>query len=377
VSTSTAPMRLNRRILLAFATVLTLMAGASLFGIVRLNQALSVYAGPVQAASNDAAEIATLLSSFRLQTQEWKNTLLRGKDAAAREKHWTAFQMTHREILERARALGVRLPAGEARNSVEAFTAAHVEMGRSYGKGYEAFERAGFDPSVGDRAVKGIDRAPAKVLDEAVFKIAQDAKLVAEKAAHSGEQASLASVALMLVVALMSLAAATAFSRVLIRQLGADPYELIVFVRKVAGGDLASPPALAASNTSSVMAMLVQMQEALAAAVAKVRENTEQVATASEQIAMGNRDLSSRTERQSSALQQTAATMDELGETVRSNADTAAHVNSLAQDASTVAMKGGVAVASVVGTMHQISASSSRIGEIIGTIDGIAFQTNI
>jgi methyl-accepting chemotaxis protein len=108
-----------------------------------------------------------------------------------------------------------------------------------------------------------------------------------------------------------------------------------------------------------------------------VRRNADGVATASSEIAQGNMDLSSRTEQQASALQQTAASMEELSQTVKQNADNARTANDLALSASNVARQGGEVMGQVVSTMRDIHESSRRIGDIIGTIDGIAFQTNI
>lgn len=109
----------------------------------------------------------------------------------------------------------------------------------------------------------------------------------------------------------------------------------------------------------------------------QVREVSDSIATGSAQIATGNTDLSQRTEEQASALQQTAATMDELGTTVRNNANNAQQANELAMSASGVATKGGDVVNEVVCTMKGINDSSKKISDIIGVIDGIAFQTNI
>ena len=122
---------------------------------------------------------------------------------------------------------------------------------------------------------------------------------------------------------------------------------------------------------------LKSMRDALAATVASVRANSASVATASAQIAQGNADLSQRTEEQASALQQTAATMEQLGSTVRNNADSARQADQLAHGAASVASQGGEVVGQVVSTMQGISDSSTKIGDIIGVIDGIAFQTNI
>ena len=122
---------------------------------------------------------------------------------------------------------------------------------------------------------------------------------------------------------------------------------------------------------------LAAMQSSLTTVVGTVRENAESVATASAQIAQGNQDLSQRTEEQASSLEETAASMEELGSTVRQTSDNANQANQLAKGATAVAIKGGQVVGQVVDTMRGINESSRKIADIIGVIDGIAFQTNI
>ena len=161
------------------------------------------------------------------------------------------------------------------------------------------------------------------------------------------------------------------------RQLGAEPEALKRVADAVAEGNLTIPIKLQAGDSSSTMASLKRMADNLTRTVRLVRENAESVATASAQIAQGNQDLSSRTEQQASALQQTAATMDELGTTVGNNADSAQQASQLALGASVVAAQGGDVVGKVVTTMQGINDSSRKIGDIIGVIDSIAFQTNI
>ena len=145
----------------------------------------------------------------------------------------------------------------------------------------------------------------------------------------------------------------------------------------MASGDLSRPVAVQPADTTSVMASVHRMQEALTAMVGTVRGNADSVATASTQIAQGNQDLSQRTEEQASALEETAASMEELGSTVRQNADNARQANQLAASASEVAVRGGGVVGQVVETMKGINESSRKIADIISVIDGIAFQTNI
>ncbi|WP_269631434.1 methyl-accepting chemotaxis protein [Pelomonas sp. BJYL3] len=122
---------------------------------------------------------------------------------------------------------------------------------------------------------------------------------------------------------------------------------------------------------------LVHMQEGLRGIVLKVREGSESIQVAASEVATGNQDLSARTEQAAASLEETASSMEQLTETVRHNADSARQANQLASSASSVAQRGGDVVQQVVHTMGEISTSSRKIGDIIGVIDGIAFQTNI
>ena len=185
-----------------------------------------------------------------------------------------------------------------------------------------------------------------------------------------------------LIAACLAAIAAAAVSgffitRSLTRALGAEPAELGAVALQVANGGLTPIPGADVAPAGSVLASLGAMQSNLARIVGQVRSALDSIATGSAQIATGNADLSQRTEEQASALQQTAATMDQLGSTVRNNSDSARQANQLAAGATQVATQGGDVVARVVGTMKGINDSSKRIADIIGVIDGIAFQTNI
>jgi len=128
---------------------------------------------------------------------------------------------------------------------------------------------------------------------------------------------------------------------------------------------------------SPLLSTLAAMQASLSSVVTKVRNNAEGVAVGSAEIALGNNDLSRRTEQQAAALQETAASMEELSSTVKHNAENSRQADKLAKGASSIAIKGAEAVSQVVETMKGISLSSKKISEIINVIDGIAFQTNI
>jgi methyl-accepting chemotaxis protein len=194
-------------------------------------------------------------------------------------------------------------------------------------------------------------------------------------AAHLRAQWTLGT--LTLATALVLAALAFFITRGLLRQFGGEPVAAVSVARAVAQGDLSAPITLKPGDTDSVMASLKEMQSSLGRTVLDVRRNAEGVATASSEIAQGNSDLSARTEQQASALEETAASMEQLGAAVRQNADNAHKANELAAGASKVAANGGAVVGEVVDTMKGINESSKRIADIIGVIDGIAFQTNI
>ncbi|WP_343626980.1 methyl-accepting chemotaxis protein [Roseateles puraquae] len=161
------------------------------------------------------------------------------------------------------------------------------------------------------------------------------------------------------------------------RALGAEPHDLGQAARRVATGDLGMLAGETLAPQGSVLASLGQMRSGLVTIVQSVREASDSIADGSAEIAAGNADLSQRTEEQASALQQTAATMEELGTTVQNNAGHAEQADQLALDATRIATEAGSVVGEVISTMHQIDAQSKKIADIIGTIDGIAFQTNI
>lgn len=154
--------------------------------------------------------------------------------------------------------------------------------------------------------------------------------------------------------------------------------DAVEVAQAVAAGDLTSEiRVLGNDETGLLLQALKHMNQNLFDIVAKVRAGTDSIAAASGQIASGNLDLSARTEEQASSLEQTAASMEELTATVRQNAENARRANQLAASASSVATVGGTVVAQVVDTMNSINASSRKVVDIIGVIDGIAFQTNI
>ncbi|MBA4111025.1 MAG: chemotaxis protein [Leptothrix sp. (in: Bacteria)] len=160
------------------------------------------------------------------------------------------------------------------------------------------------------------------------------------------------------------------------RELGGEPADARDALRRIAAGDLSVPVPLT-PHADSLMAELAHMQQDLQRLVGQIRQASDSIQVASAEVATGNVDLSSRTEEAASSLQQTASSMEQLTSTVMQSASSAATATQLASTASDFAQRGGQVVAKVVSTMSDINASSRKVVDIIGVIDGIAFQTNI
>jgi methyl-accepting chemotaxis protein len=228
--------------------------------------------------------------------------------------------------------------------------------------------------------IKELRPVQRRWLDSMNELVALESKLSAEEADASEQayaSARFGMIALCLCAILVALGAAWVNIRILMRQLGGEPNYAAEVAGKIAAGDLNAEIRVRDGDRGSMLFAMRSMRDELAKIVAQVRQGSDAIATGSAQIASGNMDLSARTEQQASSLEETASSMEELTSTVKQNADNAQQANQLAVAASAVAERGGAVVSQVVTTMADIDAASRKIADIIGTIDGIAFQTNI
>ncbi|MFZ2988410.1 methyl-accepting chemotaxis protein [Ideonella sp.] len=216
--------------------------------------------------------------------------------------------------------------------------------------------------------------AAAKAIDASVALNSKGGAQATADAAATYASSRTITMALMAV----SLALAAGLALSITRSVTAPLQDAVRLAEQVAQGDLTATTTVEGRDELSQLGTTLDTMAAkLRDMVREVRSSSESIATGSAEIATGNGDLSQRTEEQAANLEQTAASMEELTSTVKASADTARQANQLATSACTSATRGGEVVSQVVSTMDEISASSRKIGEIIGTIDGIAFQTNI
>jgi methyl-accepting chemotaxis protein len=362
----------------AFGIVLALALACGVVGLLALER---VHTASADLANRWLPAIGHLNAAraAMLTAREWEVKHSTASDAGYREEYEEKLQAALKDR-KAAMAAHAALPA----------VASEAPLVAAYDKAWGAYDQAWQKVVALGKADKSQD---AHEISDGVAKMAADEAITAmdKLLAHgfaaakaAGDAAdevyALARKALAIGLGAAFLAGvllATLIVRSLVRQLGGEPREAAAVAGAVAAGDLAVPIRLRAGDDASLMAQLARMQQSLAGVVSTVRGSAQSLAAATGEIAQGNNDLSGRTERQASALQQTAASMAQLREAVNENADNARRADELARRAQSIAGEGGAAAERVMQTMRAINEGSRRVAEITSVIDGIAFQTNI
>jgi len=369
----TMRLRFSQRLLLAFvAPAVLFVAGlaTATFSLVSTQRQFEQYLRTEAALANDVRE---MYAQGLQMGQALRNVLLDPQNPtayrnldAAREAYDAAFagarQMATGLSVQPAVSALADLRAGQARAQQQVLDALKVDR---------------------DQAVKLLNTTETptwRQLRGALLQLRDDMAVLTEQTQASVNQrvdrARQVSMALAALAVFTSVLLGLMLRRTLRREIGGDPAVARTTLGRIAGGDLTGqiPPA---QHPESLMGALEGMQTSMRELVSQVQQSSSSIETASAEIAAGNQDLSARTEAAASNLQQTAASMEELTSTVRSSADAAQQANQLAAGAAEVAARGGQVVGEVVSTMEEINHSSRKINDIIGVIDGIAFQTNI
>jgi methyl-accepting chemotaxis protein len=373
-----ASMTIGARLMLAFGLVIGLtglLGAASIFNLSRVHQTSAELADKWLPGVGHLSAARVALLEFR----ELEVKHAHAADASYRAEYEDKMKELRAAVGTRQAEHAKLLTSDDERKLADAFTAKWTE--------YQAIDKKVLDlgnagkaddaRDIGDGAAKmAADEAMAAIDALSAYSF-ESGKLAADHAGAVYATARLWTLGLVAAALVIGVALSTLITASLKSQLGGEPAAAATLARAVAEGNLSTPIHLRPGDSTSLMACLQHMQHSLSRVVATVREGSERVANAGSEIAQGNLDLSSRTEQQASAIQQTSASMEELGSTVKQNADSASEADALAKSASDVARQGGEAVSRVVETMGGITESSRKISDIIGVIDGIAFQTNI
>ncbi|WP_099740054.1 methyl-accepting chemotaxis protein [Comamonas sp. 26] len=367
-------MRFSSRLIFCSAAPAALFVFALLssqWGLTRTQSDFNDYLKNNQAV---VAQLQELYAQGLQSGQALRNIVMDPSDKQAVQNLGNArqaYDAAYADLRQRVQGTAMDAAVGDMQALRQAQSAAQDKIAQLAGEDYDAAAAA----------LKNEETPAWRTLREAVLqelKAARDAAEASHQETRSrAQRMQLWSGVLALLAVVVAVALLLVMVRTVRRELGGDPAEARQALRRVADGDLSNTGTGHNLAAQGLMADLQTMRSSLRELVQRVQGASVEMHHASSEIAQGNADLSARTESQASALEETAASMEQLNATVRQNADSAQTANQLAQNASQVAQQGGDVVARVVETMQDINASSSRIADIIGVIDAIAFQTNI
>ncbi len=368
----------GRRLAIAFTILLGMMV---LLALLSLSKMATIQSQLDRIVSHDNVKLGTIMD----MRQSVMNAILNGRNIAlmsdpaeieAENKRLAANRAVYADAFKKLEALATLPSEKAALEKITATRAASVTVVTKMTGLMKAEDREGATRVL----LNELQPLQAKTIEAMDTMVALEEEFVATAskeadAAHTAArfQTGLIALAALAVSALL----AWSITRGLLRQLGGEPLYAAGIAEQIAQGALNVPIDTRPGDSGSLLFALRIMRDNLASLVGQVRAATDSIAQASAEVASGSSDLSSRTEAQAGTLEETASSMEELTSTVKHNAENAAQANTLARQASTVAERGGSVVAEVVGTMGAINASSKKIVDIIGVIDGIAFQTNI
>jgi len=368
---------IRTRMIGAIAIVLALLAlvgGAGLTGLLRLQSLSTAFMASSFADSNSLASLRTALGEMRLAEKEMivnyekaeEVTRFSGQWAAARERIVAQLKTLQAGTPDEGTALATRMET-----ELAAYATAMAPV-------IKQLENSGYDSATVANRVMGRAKEAIGAAEKTVAELqkalgTEGAHAEAARQAMTRQTITLFAVALG--IAILIVVPATLIN---MQSICRPMTEAQALAASIARGDLTNQITLIGRDESTqLMQALSDMQESLRTLVGQVRNSTDSISTASTEIATGNQDLSARTEQTASNLQQAASSMEQLTGTVKQSADSARQANQLASSAAEVAARGGSVVSQVVTTMDEINASSKKISDIIGVIDGIAFQTNI
>ncbi|QBE65150.1 methyl-accepting chemotaxis protein [Pseudoduganella lutea] len=368
-------LRIGARLALGFALVLVLLAVMTITAVTRM-----------QGASRLTDELVTQRVHNERLMAEWNKVIevnaartiaaFLVPDVAAQKAIEATMAASSKRATEIQDQLGKELVDAESRSGHAAVMAAR--------KAYSDIRKtmltakAAGDSATAQRIYGGELNTTREAYLAALASLLKTQQTALDATAAEIRASYAASRNLLVALGLGAIAAGIALAWYLTRAITEPLHQAVQVAESVSSGDLTSVIETSRGDeTGQLLRALKRMNGSLLTIVSQVRNSTDTIVGAASEIAAGNLDLSSRTEQQASALQQTAATMEELTSTVRSNADNAREARTLADGAAVIAGQGGTVVADVVHTMKAINASSGRIVDIIGVIDSIAFQTNI
>lgn len=361
----------------------------AIIAIVQLNNHLDAYENILTGDIAHERSISEINLNFKIQVQEWKNVLLRGHDPDQYQRYWSQFARLQEEIQAEGRSLLTSLPAGQSADLVRDFLSAHAAAFVEYQRGAQAFSAAGFDHTVGDNAVAGIDREPSRLLIEAAQQIATH---VQQNVITTGSQSKLISFWSTLAVILVTLLV-MALAWYTLRMTFLQPMKHIMdHLQHLAKGDFTRTLGLHRKDELGQLGdNITHMQTSVVKIIAAVKASALQLAEASTDINKTASEIAHYSDETQSSTDQVATAMNEMSSTVQAVAGNASGAASAALEADTNARDGlsimeqaidsmselSDEVDNVESAMTQLNNETKRVGNVLDVIKNVAEQTNL
>jgi methyl-accepting chemotaxis protein len=380
---------IRNRFLLVFAGVAALILVAVGVGYVGVSASVDEFRRVTAQEVTHERTVSGMVGAFKKQVQEWKNVLLRGSDTKQREKYWGKFQKEEAGIQAVAESLIATMPASEARTLVEDFLDAHRKMGVAYRAGFKAFVDSGFDAAAGDKAVKGIDRAPTKLLEKAAVNIALAAQTATDSALEKAALASMTGLGVTVVALLTGVFVLVFFLQgFILRPMG----NVVSVLERLSEGDFTVEIDL---QRKDELGCLAKSARHIRDDLGEVLGNIGTMAHDLDQAGTGLAGLSEQNrmqlDRQQEGTSQMATATEELAATAKEVADSAASAAEAATAAEQSTSSGMRVVQQAIDSINMLESDvtkvnkvlqdleghSGAIGNVLNVIRGIAEQTNL
>lgn len=380
---------LTQQFFILLAIGLILLGGSGIYGFLSLFGILDTYDNALNRQVTNERQILVLQSDFKKQVQEWKNVLLRGYDPKSLNKYWTKFEKKESEIREKIAILLPSLSNPEAKQLLNSFLSSHQTMGQTYRTGLEKFKAAEFDPKVGDKVVKGIDRPPTERLGEA-------AQLISREVMKKTDQLRAQSQQIMLFTSLLSIIAVVVFSvlggLLVKRQIIKPTQEISVCLSRFAEGDFTTNELQNyTGELGEVACNASQIKQHLGQIIRDVRQAAQDLSQASDSLTSITQSARTDLLQQQTDIQQVATAMDQMSAVVSQVTGNTIAAADEADKATGATLKGRTVVEKTMGeigslaqgvedasqVIKQLESDVSNIGSVLDVIRSIAEQTNL
>jgi len=380
---------ISAKLFLIAGTGTFIIIAAALFGFFLSWSSIRVFRDDVGQSYGNAFKILTMQADFKKQVQEWKDTLIRGNDPEALQKHWGNFEKQEKTVHDGMAELTTSIQDPEARKTAEQFLAAHQEMGQNYRKGLQAFKDAGFITSAGDVAVKGMDRKPTELLTTTAARLQQLATVSSAQAGKNGISGIVWSLVAIAVASLIAFMVFFAFIRTQItnpiQQLKRSleslaAYDISVCIQQMSADEIGVISASAEQVRCSLNQIITQVNQAASA----VSSSASELSSTAMEIATGTEEVAAQASSVATAGEEMTATSQDIAKSCQFAAEGAQLASRSAQEGAevvdkTISVMGQIAekVKESALTVENLGDRSDQIGVIVGTIEDIADQTNL